>query len=107
MYKIIGTLVLAAAISPVTGLSKTLINIEQAAEISNLTLRLNNQGIARISTRICDQCELITLQADASASIKRGQTHLSLQQAATLKNKGATVIYNPATLQVTRIIFWN
>ena len=102
-------LLLAAvlAISLNTGVTETLVNIEEAAEVTRLKIRLDGPSTSRIYARICDNCELLTLRADSNTQILRGRTRLSLDQAASIKDKGATVLFNPTTLQVTRIIFWN
>ena len=107
MIRLLAGLVAVLAISINTGISETLINVEEAAEITRLQLRLDGSQSSRIYARICDNCELLTLRANSNTLIERGRTQLSLKQAASLKDKGATVLFNPATLQVTRIIFWN
>jgi len=90
-----------------TGVTETLINIEEAAEVSALVMHLDSPAAGRIFARVCDDCELLTLRANSKTRIKRGQKFLSLDQAAALKAKGATVLFNPSTLRITRIIFWN
>ena len=107
MNRFLAGLVAVLAIGINTGVTDTLINVEEAAEITSLQLRLDSPGTSRIFARICDNCELLTLRANSKTLIQRGQSRLSLDQAAKLKDKGATVLFNPTTLQVTRIIFWN
>ena len=107
MIRLLGGIAVILAISVNTGTSGTLINIEEAAEVTNLQLRLDGSERSLIYARICDECELLTLRADSKTLIKRGQTRLSLEQAAGLRDKGATVLFNPTNFKVTRIIFWN
>ncbi|MBT8135969.1 MAG: hypothetical protein KJO54_03040 [Gammaproteobacteria bacterium] len=100
------TLFLSLSLSA-TAAAGTLINLEEAAEVMALSLQLNGKSSARVYARICDDCELLALQADASTRIERGRSLLSLEQAAQLKDRGATVLFDPATLRITRILYWN
>ncbi len=107
MNKLLIGLVTVLAIATNTGVTGTLINIEEAAEVSRLELQLDSPTAGRIYARICDNCELLTLRADSNTRIERGRARLSLDQAAGLRGKGATVLFNPNTLKITRILFWN
>lgn len=100
-------LVALLALATSAGMAETLVNLEEAAEVSQLNLRIDGSGGSRIYARICDYCELLALRADSNTRIERNRQRISLSQAAALKNKGATVLFDPATLQVTRIIYWN
>ena len=107
MSRMMAGLITVLAISVNTGVSGTLINLEEAAEVSRLEMRLDGANAGRIYARMCDDCELLTLRANNETRITRGRELLSLDQAAALKNKGATVLFDPSTRQITRILFWN
>lgn len=107
MKRFLSSLVAVLAVSFNTVIGGTLINLEEAAEVTQLQIRIDGSGGSRIYARICDNCELLALRADSSTRIERARQRISLQQAADLKNKGATVLFDPATLRVTRIIYWN
>ncbi|MBT8132011.1 MAG: hypothetical protein KJO35_07065 [Gammaproteobacteria bacterium] len=107
MKKLITVLGLLLVFGMTNSTAKTLINLEEAAEVSKLQLRLNNSGAALIYARICDTCPMLTLRASESTQITRGNRAIRLADAVALKNKGATVLFDPSTLQVTRILFWN
>ena len=85
----------------------TLINLEEAAEIESLEILSQGSSAGVIYGRICDACELLRLSVDAGTSITRQRASLSLADAAALRGQGATVLFDPATRKVTRIIFWN
>ena len=106
MKNLLLCLIAIMAIGTNVAVSDTLINLEEAAEVENLKIRLNG-SVGNIYARICDECEMLTLRANNDTRIQRGRSIIDLQQAAELKNKGATVLFNPSTLRVTRIIFWN
>ena len=85
----------------------TIINLEEAAEIEKLEILTQGTSAGVIYGRICDACELLRLSVDAGTTITRQRTFISLDQAAALRGQGATVLFDPATRKVTRIIFWN
>ncbi len=85
----------------------TLINVEEAAEIERLEILSQGSGAGVIYGRICDACELLRLSVGADTRIVRQRNTLTLAEAAALRGKGATVLFDPVTRKVTRIIFWN
>lgn len=87
--------------------SATLINLEEAAEVSDL--RINTDGVASgfVYARICDACELLKLRLGNDSRILRKRQPLHLDDAQALRGKGATVMFDPQTLKITRIIYWN
>lgn len=87
--------------------TETLINLEEAAEVEDLRINIDGGSSAYIYARICDACELLKLRLDGNSRIRRGRQALGVADAAALRGKGATVLFNPQTLQITRILYWN
>ena len=83
-----------------------MINLEEAAEVSDLSLRVLSGNRAVVYASICDQCELLSLQVTEKTEIRRGSERMTLRQAAGITKAGATVLFNPDTLEVTRILYW-
>ena len=83
-----------------------MINLEEAAEVSELSLRVLSNNRATIYASICDECELLSLQVTEKTEIRRGAQRMTLQQAAGITKAGATVLFKPDTLEVTRILYW-
>ncbi|MEL7449661.1 MAG: hypothetical protein AAFN78_10655 [Pseudomonadota bacterium] len=83
-----------------------LINLEEAAEVSDLSLSILSNNTATVYARICDQCELLSLQVSERTEIRRGAQRMTLQEAAGIIKAGATVLFDPKTLEVTRILYW-
>ena len=90
----------------VQGSRGELINIEEAAEVSDLSLKLTSNNRARIYASICDQCKLLSLEVTQDTIIMRGGQRLSLEDAQLIGKAGATVLFTPETLEVTRILYW-
>ena len=106
MFRTLLAVTLLCAASSALG-GTTLINLEEAAEIAELEILTQGTSAGVIYGRICDDCELLRLSVDAGTRITRQRAFLSLDQAAALRGQGATVLFDPATRKVTRIIFWN
>lgn len=98
---------LALAVLATGAQAATLINLEEAAEVQELRINKLSAASGYVYARICDQCELLRLQIDASSRIQRNRQPLDLEQAFALRGKGATVLFDPATRTVTRILYWN
>ena len=75
--------------------------------MTSFRMQLDGISAGRVYTRICDECELLVLRADNRTRVQRGRALLSLEQAAEVNDKGATVLFDPSSLRITRIIFWN
>lgn len=85
----------------------TLINLEEAAEIEELRINADGASSAYIYARICDGCELLKLRLDNGSRILRARQSLTIADAVALRGKGATVLFDPQTMTVTRILYWN
>lgn len=85
----------------------TLINLEEAAEVQDLRINRDGPASGHVYARICDQCELLRLRIDSDSRIQRARQPLALDDAALLRGKGATVLFDPVTQKVTRILYWN
>ena len=107
MQRILALGIAALAISVTDLAAETLINIEEAAEMTSFKLQLDGKTSGRVYARVCDECELLTLRADNATRIERGRARISLEQASAIDEKGATVLFDPSSLRITRIIFWN
>ncbi|MDH3588994.1 MAG: hypothetical protein OEQ74_06290 [Gammaproteobacteria bacterium] len=107
MQRIFALVIVAFAVSVTDLAAETLINIEEAAEMTSFKLQLDGKTSGRVYARVCDDCALLTLRADNATSIERGRVRISLEQAAAFDEKGATVLFDPSSLRITRIIFWN
>ncbi len=83
-----------------------MINLEEAAEVSELSLRILSNNRATVYASICDECELLSLQVTEKTEIRRGGQRMTLQEAANIVRAGATVLFDPNTLEVTRILYW-
>ncbi len=86
--------------------AQTLVNLEEAAEVESLELRLDSSGSGTVYARACDYCDLLALRVNSRTEVRRGRALISLEEAGRVRDTGATVLFDPATLQVTRIIFW-
>ncbi|MEM9057991.1 MAG: hypothetical protein AAGD86_10965 [Pseudomonadota bacterium] len=96
---------------PLSGLAQqggrgAMVAVEEAAEISALTLRVASNNRALIYASICDDCPLLTLEVTENTLIQRGGQRLTLAQAERLGEAGATVLFSPQSLEVTRILYW-
>lgn len=83
-----------------------LLNVEEAAEVSQLQIQQQSADSGVIYARICDYCERLRLTVDAQTQITRRGARLTLEQARAV-NAGATVMFEPRSGRVTRISFWN
>ena len=106
MFRSLLAVTLLCAAATASG-DTTVINLEEAAEIEELEILTQGTSAGVIYGRICDDCELLRLNVGAGTRITRQRTVLTLEQAAAVRDKGATVLFDPATRNVTRIIFWN
>ena len=86
---------------------RTLRAVEQAAESPSLDLDLSSSTSGQVIARLCDGCELLTLQVNAATAVFLHGARATLQLAAERKDQGATVFFDPATLIVNRIVLWD
>lgn len=106
--KLLAPLLLATlAIAASTTQADSLINLEEAAEVMDLRISKQSATSGHVLARICDQCELLRLEIDSSSRIQRARQPLDFEQAVALRGKGATVLFDPVTKKVTRILYWN
>src|SRR5262245_14830308 len=91
----------------VSGAPKTLRAVEQAAESASLDIDLDSSTGGHVTTRLCDRCELLTLQVTKDTAVFLHGARATLQFAAERKDQGATVFFDPSTLIVTRIVLWD
>ncbi len=87
--------------------TSTLRHLEYAAETESLDIFVVNDSNARINARRCDYCELLTLTVTPQSVILMQGTRMSVRDAERLRNDGATVLFDPETLEVTRILLWH
>lgn len=78
--------------------------LEHAAETSYLDLALTSSTSGTIRARRCDDCEEMTLRVDANTVVLQNGQRLSLLDAERIRDRGATVMFDPDTLMVTRIL---
>ncbi|MBT8143822.1 MAG: hypothetical protein KJO55_03915 [Gammaproteobacteria bacterium] len=83
-----------------------IVALEEAAEITQLRIQQQAADRAVVYGRMCDYCETLRLTIDADTTILRRGNRLNLTQATQLRS-GATVLFDPASRRVTRVIFWN
>lgn len=84
----------------------SIVLVEEAAEVSRLELQPGSGDGTRIYARICDHCEMLSLRIGQGTSVFRRKTPITLTQATQLRGVGATVLFDPQTRDITRIIFW-
>lgn len=106
MLRLIATFIAACSLWAVAH-AETLINLEEAAEVENLRIYTEGAAAGHVYARVCDACELLKLRIDATTRIVRSRQALGLASAAALSGKGATVLFDPRTQKVTRILYWN
>lgn len=80
--------------------------VEEGAEVARLDLRLNGAGEGQIYARVCDQCEMLTLTVNAKTLAFVRKRPVSLAEAERRRGEGATVLFDPKSRIVTRIVFW-
>jgi hypothetical protein len=78
--------------------------IEHAAECPSLDLLLTSSTSGVIRARRCDNCPLLTLDVDENTAVYRQGTSTTLLEADNNRDRGATVMFDPETLRVTRIL---
>ena len=83
------------------------VNLEEAAESANLDIRLFSAESGRIVAKACDYCESMFLTVNAATRVYLARQLVPLRRAEELADGGATVLYDPHTLIVTRIMLWN
>lgn len=77
--------------------------VEEAAEVRELDLRLSSADRGRIVARLCDYCELLSLEVDARTRVLLDGATVSLEVAKQNRARGATVFFDPKTMRVLRI----
>lgn len=82
-------------------------HLEYAAEAESLDIFVVDDSRARINARRCDYCELLTLTVDAQTRILMDGVQVTVQDAERVRNDGATVLFDPETRRVTRILLWH
>ncbi len=87
--------------------ASTMRHLEYAAETQSLDIFVVNDSTARINARRCDYCELLTLNVTPQSVILMQGTRMTVRDAERLRNDGATVLFDPETLEVTRILLWH
>ena len=94
-------------LSGASAAAQTVINLEEAAEVEKLEILLNGTSQGVVYAGVCDYCKRLRLTLDANTDIRRQRRALTLEQAAAVRDAGATVLFDPSTNRVTRIKFWN
>lgn len=77
---------------------------EEAAEVEGLALRLVSATSGSITVRICDYCEYLTLRVESSTRAFHGKQPISLREAEKMTDIPATVLFDPKSGVVTRIL---
>lgn len=80
--------------------------LEGAAEVSSLKLSLDAAGNGVVYARECDQCPVQQLSIKPSTRFYVDDSQLHVGQLADFDGKGATVLFDPVTKIVTRIVYW-
>ncbi len=83
-----------------------MVQIEEAAEVSRLELQPGAGDGTYIYARVCDQCEMLSLRIGDDTEVFRRRSPITMASATRLRGIGATVLFDPKTNDVTRIIFW-
>lgn len=78
--------------------------VEHAAEVMQLELSADARQL--VYARRCDHCPTLALSIDAKTRVYDGSLPISLDRAAGFAKRGGTLYFDPATRQVTRIVFW-
>ena len=78
--------------------------VEHAAESSFLDLSLTSSTSGTIRAKRCDYCKELTLQVTADTLVVQGNTKITLIDADQNRYLGATVLFDPETMTVTRIL---
>jgi hypothetical protein len=81
--------------------------VEDAAESAFLDINLSSATQGQILARLCDRCELLTLEVDASTIVLLDGARKTLETAVERKDRGATVIFDHDTRIVKRIVLWD
>jgi len=105
MKKIIHTLFyLTLLMLPLTGQAEFLM-IEDAIESESLQININDSLDGYVITRQCSTCPKLRFTIDKTTqAVKRGKV-IHLHQANQLNGKFATIIFDPKTKLVKRIIW--
>ena len=99
-------LIVVAAPIGAHGANPPIVLVEEAAEVSRLELQPGAGDGTRIYARICDQCQLLNLRISENTRVFRRKTPITLRDATQLRGIGATVLFDPQSKDITRIIFW-
>ncbi|MEO0975372.1 MAG: hypothetical protein AAFX85_19965 [Pseudomonadota bacterium] len=78
--------------------------VEHAAESAFLDLSLNTSTSGTIRAKRCDHCKELRLQVTADTIVVQGNTKITLIDADQNRHLGATVLFDPETMIVTRIL---
>ena len=97
---------LLASVAQAAG-PRTLRVLEEAAESSLLDISLSTDSDGRVLARLCDSCELLTLSVNESTQVFLGGAPATLRMAVENRARGATVIFDPESRVVKRILLWN
>ncbi len=105
MKKIISTVFYLYLLTfPLTGQAEILM-IEDAIEAESLQININDSLDGYVIARQCSTCPKVKLKIDKTTqAIKRGKV-IHLHQANQLNGKFATIIFDPKTKLVKRIIW--
>ncbi|NND65337.1 MAG: hypothetical protein HKM24_05165 [Gammaproteobacteria bacterium] len=84
--------------------------IEGAAEVAKLDIKVSGEGEGYTYVRICDECDSVRLQLDAKTRLQiysratRSKTATDLANLKQFLGHNATVLFNPNTNRITRIV---
>lgn len=104
---LIASLLVLAALLIAGQASATLEHVEYAAEAESLDIFVVDDANGRINARRCDFCELLTLTVTPNTRILLDGRPVGVLDAERYRNDGATVLFDPETREVTRILLWH
>lgn len=107
MKKIISTvfyLSLLVLVLPLTGQAESSI-ANEAIEVTSIRIDLNNSLEGYAIVKRCPTCEDVKLKIDGSTQVSNQGKSIPLHTVNHMRANSATVVYDPKTKQVQRIIW--
>ena len=104
MSRLIFALLLAGSAAAASAANTYFELIEYAAEVERLELATS--PVQLLYARRCDESPMLALSVGPDSQVFDGKSRITLAAAARFTNRGGTVLFEPQTRRVTRIIFW-
>lgn len=100
----LSVLLFAALVLPAHAVPPQMRMVEEAAEVQRLDIHLSSGTSGSITVRECDYCELRSLSINAGTRVFLDRQQVPLSTVEKYRDEGATILFDPRTGVVTRIL---